>query len=156
MTEIPDKIDLSNNEHVQAVRNEITEMIEENQKSADNFGRLWKEASPDYVPTLKQFYAAVTMMYNQHIETLEMGKRYFEGFVSLNKELKEKTEQLQKEVNRISEQTCVDLSDLKEHVAKMKQAMDEPIYKYVKQQETDAEKKKKLEDELLDWAIRSH
>ncbi len=63
---------------------------------------------------------------------------------------------LEKDMNKIAKETNVDLTEMKTQVAKIKEAVEEPIYKYVKTQQDTEEKRRKLEAELLDWAIRSH
>jgi len=155
MSEIPDEIDLDNQKHVEMVIQEFQRMITKEEQEVETFRQLKNSADQIRAPTLKQFYILVTLMYIKHAETLELFKNYFLGIVELNKELREKTEKLEKEIQYISKNTDVDLSEIKTQVAKIKEAVEAPIYEYVKrQQDTDA-KRKKLEDELLDWAIRS-
>lgn len=155
MTEIPDKIDLDNQKHIEMVIQEFEKEIMDNTKDMESFRKLIDSAKPNTVPTIKQFYSLAALMYTLHIDTLVALKSYFGGFVDLNKELREKTEKLEKEIQYISKNTGVDLSEMKTQVAKIKEAVEAPIYKYVKTQQDNEEKRKKLEDELLDWAIRS-
>jgi type IV secretory pathway VirB4 component len=154
-SENDEKIDLDNTKDVEEAKKEFEEKIAYNKRWMDDFKKLADSAKPGYVTTTRQFYSLASLVYINHLETLEALKSYFSGFVDLNKELREKTEKLEKEIQYISKNTGVDLSEMKTQVAKIKEAVEAPIYKYVKTQQENEEKRRKLEDELLDWAIRS-
>jgi hypothetical protein len=155
MTEIPDEIDLDNQEHVEMVTQEFQKRIAHNEQEVKMYRKLISSAKSSSAPSIIQYYGLAGLVYTLHIETLEALKNYFLGFVILNKDVCEKAEKLEKEIRYISEKTGVDLSEMKTQVAKIKEAVEAPIYKYVKTQQDAEEKRKKLEDELLDWAIRS-
>jgi len=105
---------------------------------------------------MKAFYASVHFTCNQHIETLEILDGFIGSLFAVNDEIRAKILNLDKIVQNIAEKTGVDLSEMKTQVAEIKGAVEGPIYRYVKTQQDTEEKRKKLEDELLDWALRSH
>lgn len=80
----------------------------------------------------------------------------FEAVFEVNDKVNAKVLTIDKQLQEISEQTGVDLSDIKTQVAQIKEAVEAPIYKYVKAQEVKEKEQTKNEAEILDWAIRSH
>lgn len=96
--------------------------------------------------------AIAYVTYVNFIETFEMLENLTDGIL----ESEDRIVKLEKDMNKIAKETNVDLTEMKTQVAKIKEAVEEPIYKYVKTQQDTEEKRRKLEAELLDWAIRSH
>ena len=156
MSELPDTIDLNNEKHVELMLQEFDKRIADMREKRKELKERVDSAKSIAVPTAGAFFSLAGLLHHLHLETLEMQKSYFVGFVDLNKRVKGSIEKLMKEIEYVSEKTHVDLSEMKTQVAQIKEATEAPIYDYVKKQEANEREREKLEAELLDWAIRSH
>jgi hypothetical protein len=106
--------------------------------------------------SLNGLWSLAYIVYDNNEDMLTTTQVLFESVFAIFDDYSERMVNIEKKIQTIADNTGVDLSEMKTQVAKIKEAVEAPIYKYVKTQQENEEKRKKLEDELLDWAIRSH
>jgi DNA repair exonuclease SbcCD ATPase subunit len=137
---------------------DASNLIAEHNKSSKEFVERAKKAKGGYVPTLKQYYSLAALMHYYHANALEGLKVMTESIFDLYDELAENLNKLEKDVRSIKN-TGAELSVVKTDLEKVKKTVKNPIEKiskYIEESETVEARKKKIEDELLDWALRSH
>jgi predicted nucleic acid-binding Zn-ribbon protein len=105
--------------------------------------------------TMKAFYVSVYIAKSQHSETLELLGCFMDALLDLKENLRVEISNLDKTIEDTVKKTGVELLNMRTRFGEMKKAIDAPIYKYVKTQQASDEKRKKLEEELLDWVVRS-
>jgi hypothetical protein len=108
------------------------------------------------VPSMQAHFATLYVMQSHHIEMLEAVYDFLEGFVELNNQLAVVLQLLDKQVQEISEKTGIDLSQIKSEMAQVKETVNAPIYKYLKEQKEAEEKIRKSGETTFDQLTRSH
>jgi hypothetical protein len=107
-------------------------------------------------PSMKAHFATLALMEYHHIDMLEKVYGVLEIFVEMSKQLAVTLQSLDSQIQEISEKTGVDLSRIKSEMAQVRETVNAPIYKYLKEQKEGEEKIRKSGEETFDHLTRSH
>lgn len=105
---------------------------------------------------MQAHFATLYVMQYHYIELLEAVHTFVEGFFELDKQLAVVFQLLDKQLQEISEKTGIDLSQIKSEVAQVKETVNRPIYKHLKEQKEAEEKIHKSGETTFDHLTRSH
>jgi len=107
-------------------------------------------------PSMEAHLAALCLIQYHHIQMLETTYNLAEAFVEINRQLAVALQSLDKQIQEISEKTGVDLSQIKSEMAQVKETVNAPIYKYLKEQKDAEDKMRKSGEATFDHLTRSH
>ena len=108
------------------------------------------------VPSMQAHYAMLYLLQRHHVHMLESVYSLVETFVEMNNQLAVVLQSLDKQLWEISEKTGIDLSQMKNEVAQMKETVNAPIFKFLKEQKEAEEKIRKSGETTFDHLTRSH
>ena len=128
------------------------------EKSRAEKYKFWGDdpATEHKVPSMQAHYAILYLTQRHHVQMLESVYALAESFVELNKQLAVALQSLDKQVQEISEKTGTDLSQIKSEVAQVREVVNAPFYKYLKEQKEADEKIRKSGETTFDHLTRSH
>lgn len=146
-----------NEKEVEEAKRDYLEQIGAAKSRAEKY-KLWGDdpATEHKVPSMQAHYAILYLTQRHHIQMLESVYGLAEAFVEINKQLAVVLQSLDKQVQEISEKTGIDLSQIKNDIAQVKEEVKAPIYKYLKEKEEWEEKIRKSGETTFDHLTRSH
>jgi hypothetical protein len=161
-------LDRDKNDKEEVITIEIEEGTAEFEKNIEihkKARQMWKERTDSATnPADKAFFALATIMEDNHVSSLWYHQYSIENIITLSTNLIDittKISQMEKEIQALQARTGTDITNLSESFEALRNSALESLRKISKhlsqkaQQELDDEKQRKLEAEILDWALRS-
>jgi hypothetical protein len=113
-------------------------------------------ASDHDAPSMKSHFASMYIMQYHRIDTLETLLNFAESVIEMYRTIGVALQTLEMQIEEISKQTHVDISQIKLEMAKVQEAVKDPIYGLIKEKKEVEQKIEKRGEEFFDQTTRSH
>ncbi len=153
-----DMTDLEDKKGRQEVLDGFTNEIATTRLHVKEAHQLREKSTVYQAASLKGLWALAYMLHNSHEDMLTVSKTLFEIVFSMYDDYCERIAKIQKEIDAIAENTDTDITKVTAEIHALRETLPQTLAKLNEQLKGSPveEKKQKLEDEILDWATRSH